>query len=694
MLTSDDDRKGLPEPLGPTSWGLSRRFVASLGRTALFDLVPDRVDPRDWMTAELAPIDWTPHLLASPPAASGCEEGCEDLWFDYVADTGDSQRGTYSVAYLLHGDLYAQPAAIPSAVTTEPASGTTKLPMGAFLLMGGDLAYVVADDKTLRERLVAPFDRAYERRGVSAPPRPLFAVPGNHDWYDSLDGFNRLLRVPAPGTAHAAITLKGFRPVQGASYAAVPLPFDWSLWVVDARAGADVDKRQQAYFAKHRPRNLILATPAPLVVWDELRGSALRLLEALGLKLHPAQGNGRVYLSGDSHHYARHELPPEGDSGGAADGATTGATNIVCGLGGASLHPPRSDRGTYPAARLFPTVAESRRSVLGRLLSPLHMLFRSGFAAFGALMGALLGAGVAAFEGEPSILLRHLGVMRFGHAPTPPRLDWWPRTLVAALVLTVVVPVFFRKVLRPLVARDEAHARKRSVFQRGLLAALVLGGGFALAVAASALGAGRSALSAAFDLLVYVVLLVGSVGLGPITLGLSAGRVRGLRKVAIVLVGSGVGVAVVTLAALLLTRALDALAPLAVVTELLAAARPPGVSGTAAYLILQIVGAGVGGLFGAVIFSVMFGWHIGLQYALGNQNTFAGSLATVDRYQAFIRFRLRRHADLTTELTGFVIGVDEPVSDRVLRGGEGPAMPRAKLVDVFSVAGTAKPGGT
>jgi hypothetical protein len=60
-------------------------------------------------------------------------------------------------------------------------------------------------------------------------------VPGNHDWYDSLDGFGRLfrlrVRMVAAGGDHrrpdrqGPLILQGHVPVQDASYFALRLPW-------------------------------------------------------------------------------------------------------------------------------------------------------------------------------------------------------------------------------------------------------------------------------------------------------------------------------------------------------------------------------------------------------------------------------------------------------------------------------------
>jgi hypothetical protein len=51
---------------------------------------------------------------------------CKELWFDFMADTGDGGNSTYSIARLL-----AQPSL---------TVGDLKLPRGHLLIVGGDLA--------------------------------------------------------------------------------------------------------------------------------------------------------------------------------------------------------------------------------------------------------------------------------------------------------------------------------------------------------------------------------------------------------------------------------------------------------------------------------------------------------------------------------------------------------------------------
>ena len=93
----------------------------------------------------------------------------------------------------------------------------------------------------------------------------MYAVPGNHDWYDGLTGFLRLF------TQHRWVG--GWTTRQSRSYFAVELPHNWWLWGVDIQLDMYVDEPQLEFFgdvaAEASPGDkLILATPVP--TWTEL----------------------------------------------------------------------------------------------------------------------------------------------------------------------------------------------------------------------------------------------------------------------------------------------------------------------------------------------------------------------------------------------------------------------------------------
>jgi hypothetical protein len=77
-----------------------------------------------------------------------------------------------------------------------------QLPRGQFLFFGGDTAYHAAEYMTLVNRIQRPFRYAYEdlrsHQLISDADerRNVFGIPGNHDYYDQLDGFRRQFRKP------------------------------------------------------------------------------------------------------------------------------------------------------------------------------------------------------------------------------------------------------------------------------------------------------------------------------------------------------------------------------------------------------------------------------------------------------------------------------------------------------------------
>src|SRR6185503_17226646 len=148
---------------------------------------------------------------------------------DYISDTGDGMTATYSIAYLCLSDLWTDVAGteLPPGdpeyenkvllrmrtKPTDSVAGLKKLPRGEFLLVGGDTSYHMADYASLSMRFQQPFKWAYEdlREDLHQPAvgngkveneeeirrlRPIFGIPGNHDYYDMLDGFRRQFRVP------------------------------------------------------------------------------------------------------------------------------------------------------------------------------------------------------------------------------------------------------------------------------------------------------------------------------------------------------------------------------------------------------------------------------------------------------------------------------------------------------------------
>jgi hypothetical protein len=384
-------------------WYGSSGLFRQLRRIARLSWEGDVIDARDWMQPNV--LVYVKGEFSSQLDSARWKEGEPDhpedraIWFDYVADTGDDWYATHDIAFLLHGDLWIEPGQglTPGASVDSLGQGAPDLPRGKFLIFGGDTAYYVATAHTIRERVVDPFDTAYQERyqDHSPPhPRPLLGLPGNHDWYDSLDGFGRLFRVWVSLAAaggdqrrpqrQGPITLRGYVPVQDASYFALRLPWQWDLWAVDIqKAKGYIDARQIAFFTtidRRRPdsqtesetRKLILLNSIPVVesgLRDPLGEHELdRIVETADATLPNSQL--RLDLAGDTHNYQRYDLGGETVTPGGKRIA------VVAGGGGAFLHPTHNMPGSLPVQKTYPTPEDSQR-LSQKLLHPITM-YRAG----------------------------------------------------------------------------------------------------------------------------------------------------------------------------------------------------------------------------------------------------------------------------------------------------------------------------
>jgi hypothetical protein len=106
--------------------------------------------------------------------------------------------------------------------------GAGNLRHGEILIMGGDQCYPQATREEYKERLLQPFNWAYT---VANPDRKLFAIPGNHDWYDGLNAFDGLFCSSRDKLSNArGNVIGGWQCQQHRSYWAVRLPYNWWIW--------------------------------------------------------------------------------------------------------------------------------------------------------------------------------------------------------------------------------------------------------------------------------------------------------------------------------------------------------------------------------------------------------------------------------------------------------------------------------
>ena len=287
----------------------------------------------------------------------------ESLWIDYVADVGDGWNSTYAIACAL-----AQPA-----LTLKDDQGNShETKRGSILVFGGDEVYPAASRTEYKQRLVGPYETALR---TTVPPHPsVYAIPGNHDWYDSLVSFTRLFC--------SRRWFAGWQVKQTRSYFAAKLPRGWWLIGTDVQLGSDLDQPQVEYFESVAEKmgpddRVILCDAEPHWIYAQTYGQIDSDYNENNLAFLERKFGGKVavFLAGDLHHYRRHEDPQ-------------GRQKITAGGGGAFLHPTHGpDVSTlangFEFKKSFPDPKTSRS------LARRNLLFPFLNSRFGAVTGVL-----------------------------------------------------------------------------------------------------------------------------------------------------------------------------------------------------------------------------------------------------------------------------------------------------------------
>ncbi len=400
---------------GVTSlFGHARHFAASA-------IASESVDARDWMRPEtpeelLREVAEGLGVPAGRSFAHLAEAMGRPIYIDYVADTGDDRDVASAVARMIFSTYRLEPESTGEPGEEEGGGGTASardlgrvLPRGDVLLFGGDTAYPVATAEEIQNRLILPFREVLAGRD-DGRKRVLLGIPGNHDWYDGLDGFARMFRKSLGDPAAAAteideeqrpprdrkrrgtglvarqlhldevggllglvangfrsvraffrgssvsrrkrLALPGYVPVQEASYFALPLTAGLELWAVD-RQLRRVDFRQRHFFAERRKKlagkRVLFVSPDPALAYGETNEPGARALAACGLSL---ERDCVFFLTGDVHHYERREV--------------SSSVHVIAGGGGAFMHgtriraPAREAHGAGRSIVAFPDGATSR----------------------------------------------------------------------------------------------------------------------------------------------------------------------------------------------------------------------------------------------------------------------------------------------------------------------------------------------
>ncbi|HEX2270113.1 MAG TPA: hypothetical protein VHH35_11285, partial [Pyrinomonadaceae bacterium] len=264
--------------------------------------------------------------------------------------------------------------------------------------------------------------------------------PGNHDYYDQIDGFRRQFRRPVrregplppkrAGGDHAQLSVAGFRRVQEASYIALHLPFGWWLWGLDTESVSDrrdqnLDRRQEEFFQGlskdgnkfKEPDKLILATSAPSTVFGEIADpddkKASKPLKALKITRPFLPKNGdlattgdaalkagqcRLDLSGDVHHYARYWGPQAATASRKHNSAKRPSAHsyasVVSGAGGAFHHPSTTYNNEICEQVLYPPEEKSRKAIADRIFKFWNVMTGGYIWLFGLIMAFTIYFGV------------------------------------------------------------------------------------------------------------------------------------------------------------------------------------------------------------------------------------------------------------------------------------------------------------
>jgi hypothetical protein len=359
-------------------WYDPKQLLDTAFKTLFSNIVGARSDPRivqALATRKLDFYDYTFHYRdgRDGPYVDGARPR-DEIRLDFVCDTGDGWNSTYAVAYAL--------SQATLQVGAEGRAETWTVPRADVLVFGGDEVYPTPSRQAYHRRLIVPYETAFGDAQPAEAPH-VFAIPGNHDWYDGLTAFARLFCSDFGGRYFA-----GWRTRQRRSYFALKLPGRWWLIGSDGQLQSDIDTPQIEYFRSIAERHMkpgdrvIICMASPVWVRAHKYRQFGGLLDETDLLYLRDEIFGRcgvqmkVFLSGDYHHYRRHEeidvAPPEAP-----------IQKITAGGGGGFLHPTHDEDVTlleeehqgsddlprrFTLKATYPDVQQSHRATYGNLL--------------------------------------------------------------------------------------------------------------------------------------------------------------------------------------------------------------------------------------------------------------------------------------------------------------------------------------
>ena len=373
-----------------TNWYDPRQLAATALKALVSGTFASYADKRE-LQAALGP-DKTP-FDCSIDEKSG--EILNEIWIDFVSDTGDGFNSTYTVADLVAQSLKVKlnPGYTGERKTDFP---DWNLPGGQLLLFGGDQVYPTPSMEAYENRFKTPFRAAsvkhHPQNDIS---RKMFAIPGNHDWYDGLGNFLKLFCQKR--------RIGNWQTVQQRSYYVLKLPNNYWLWATDIQLNSDIDKPQLDYFREIALNHMqdgdkvILLTAEPAWVYKVIHRinasyERLKFFEQVFITddKYECYGGKKfklvATLTGDLHHYSRYEELKK-----SGDGTAYINQLVTAGGGGAFLHPTHNlpqtlkglddhDEANAKSAQAkdpemkacFPTMKISRKLANKMLLFPFY----------------------------------------------------------------------------------------------------------------------------------------------------------------------------------------------------------------------------------------------------------------------------------------------------------------------------------
>lgn len=323
----------------------------------------------------------------------------DEIWVDFISDSGDGFDSTYAVAF----------AAAQSNLQIEGLS--IELPRADIVILGGDQVYPSPTKDAYENRFKIPYEAAvyvehqesalpqenlgkfhdkvlekmveynwgfpHDKRGLIPESNPkkhryLFAIPGNHDWYDGLGNFMKIFCQQR--------WIADWETRQTRSYFAFKLPHNYWIWASDIQLNAEIDMPQLDYFKKVAKERMIegdkiiLLTAEPAWVYKQLHkndSSFEKLMFFIDKQINrkgidACELELPLVLTGDLHHYSRYAT---------SDPNIKSPQFIGAGGGGAFLHlthnlPLKLDNPEKKSLELkatYPTKTDSKDLLKGNL---------------------------------------------------------------------------------------------------------------------------------------------------------------------------------------------------------------------------------------------------------------------------------------------------------------------------------------